>query len=52
VTTLKPNHTHINKLAKTYGGEVKDAIDKYRQWVQPAPELGRVRFPEPEGGTR
>ena len=52
VTTLKPNHTHINKLAKTYGGEVKAAIDKHRQWVAPEPERGRVRFPEPEGGTR
>jgi len=46
VTTLKPNHTHLNSLSKSYGGPVKAAIDKYRQWVQPPPERGRVRFPE------
>lgn len=43
---IKANNTKLNALEKKYGGAVREAIARYRQFVQPDAERGRVRFPD------
>lgn len=43
---VKANNTKLNALEKKYGGRVRDEIERLRQFVAPAAERGRVRFPK------
>lgn len=45
---VKANNTKLNALEKKYGGTVREAIGRLRQFVQPEAERGRVRFPKVE----
>lgn len=43
---VKANNSKLNALEKKYGGGVREAIGRFRQFVQPEAERGRVRFPK------
>ena len=47
VVTHTPDHRVLNSLSTKYGGEVAEAIGKYRTRPEVDPTAGRVKFPEP-----